>query len=91
MLDPNLADNGGPTLTHALVPGGLAVNAGDNSKAVDADGNPLDYDQRGEGFARIVDGTVDIGAFEIPPPPQVVQIDIKPGSELTRSTWPARA
>ena len=80
VLDTALADNGGPTLTHALVPGGLAVNAGDNSKAVDANGNPLDHDQRGEGFARIVDGTVDIGAFETPAPPQVVQIDIKPGS-----------
>ena len=64
VLDPNLADNGGPTLTHALVPDGPAVNAGDNTKAVDADGNPLVCDQRGEGFARIYAGTVDIGAFE---------------------------
>ncbi len=64
VLDPNLAYNGGPTPTHALVPGGLALNAGNNSKAVDAEGNPLVYDQRGEGFTRIVNGTVNIGAFE---------------------------
>ncbi len=61
--------------------GGLAINAGDNSKAVDTEGNPLTFDQRGSGFARIVDGTVDIGAFELPPQPQAVQIDIKPGSD----------
>ena len=81
VLDPNLADNGGPTKTHALVPGGLAVNAGDNGKAVDAEGNPLVYDQRGEGFARIVDGTVDIGAFEVQPQILSVEIDVKPGSD----------
>ena len=82
VLDPNLAANGGPTKTHALVRGGLAVNAGDNAKAVDAEGNPLLYDQRGEGFARIVDGTVDIGALEVQPQILSVEIDIKPGSDL---------
>ena len=86
VLDPNLTDNGGPTLTHALVAGSLAINAGDNSKAVDVDGNPLVYDQRGEseegeGFARIVDGTVDIGAFEVQPQTLSVEIDVKPGSD----------
>ncbi len=59
-----LADNGGPTLTHALLPGSPAVDAGNNALAVDADGNPLDFDQRGEGFDRIFGGTVDMGAFE---------------------------
>jgi hypothetical protein len=79
VLDPNLADNGGPTLTLALVPGGLAVNAGDNNNAVDTDGLPLEHDQRGEDFVRIYEGTVDIGAFEVQP--QSVLIDVKPGSE----------
>ncbi|MEO1527261.1 MAG: FG-GAP-like repeat-containing protein [Planctomycetota bacterium] len=31
----------------------------------DANGNPLTFDQRGEGFTRIVGDQVDIGAFEI--------------------------
>jgi hypothetical protein len=79
VLDPNLADNGGSTLTHALVAGSLALNAGDNDKAVDGDGNPLVYDQRGDGFARIYGGTVDIGALE--KQPLSVQIDVKPGSD----------
>jgi len=86
VLDPNLAHNGGLTLTHALVEGSLALNAGDNDKAVDADGAPLVYDQRGEikegeGFPRIIDGTVDIGAFEVQPQVLSVQIDVKPGSD----------
>ena len=53
-----LADNGGPTLTHALLAGSPAINAG-GSVSVDI-GNT---DQRGE--ARISDGQIDIGAFEL--------------------------
>ena len=65
-LDPNgLQNNGGPTQTIALVAGSLALNAGNNSLAVDANGNPLTTDQRGAGFVRIVNNTVDIGAFEV--------------------------
>ena len=64
LLGP-LADNGGPTQTHAILPGSPAVNAGDNSLAVDADGNPLAFDQRGNPFVRIPSGAVDIGAFEL--------------------------
>jgi len=64
LLDPNgLQDNGGPTQTIALMPGSPAINAGNNALAVDAYGNPLEFDQRGPGFYRFV-GTVDIGAFE---------------------------
>jgi hypothetical protein len=63
MLGP-LADNGGPTLTHALLPGSPAINAGSNAWAVDGQGNPLTTDQRGVGFGRIAGGTVDVGAFE---------------------------
>ncbi len=67
--DPNLgplANNGGPTQTHALLPGSLAIDAGDDAAAAG-----IIYDQRGVGFARISDGalarslTVDIGAFEL--------------------------
>ena len=60
-LDPQLGplqNNGGPTQTMALLPGSPAIDAGDNNGAPD-------YDQRGPGFARIVNGTIDIGAFEV--------------------------
>jgi hypothetical protein len=61
-----LSDNGGPTQTIALLPGSPAVDAGSNALAVDpTTGLPLTTDQRGPGFARIVNGTVDIGAFEV--------------------------
>ena len=59
-LDPLLGpldDNGGPTLTHALLPGSPALDAGDNTDAPE-------WDQRGEGYARIVNDVIDIGAFE---------------------------
>ena len=57
-----LADNGGSMLTHALLFGSPAINAGNNALAVDENGNPLATDQRGE--ARILFDTVDIGAVE---------------------------
>jgi hypothetical protein len=56
--DPNLGpltNNGGPTLTMALLPGSLAIDAGDTSAA------PV-TDQRG--FPRPAGAAVDIGAFE---------------------------
>jgi predicted outer membrane repeat protein len=68
-LDPKLlplANNGGPTLTHAIQADSLALNTGSNANAVDiTNGNtPLTADQRGIGFNRIMFETVDIGAFE---------------------------
>ena len=60
----SLQNNGGPTETMALLPGSPAINAGSNALAVDANGNQLTTDQRGAGYPRIVNGTVDIGAFE---------------------------
>jgi CSLREA domain-containing protein len=60
-----LQNNGGTTPTHALLIGSRAINGGNNSNA------PAGTDQRG--FARIVGGIIDIGAFEsdtpAPPPP----------------------
>ncbi|MCP4713216.1 MAG: right-handed parallel beta-helix repeat-containing protein, partial [Planctomycetes bacterium] len=56
MLD-ELADNGGPTLTHALLPGSQALG---NGTGTDVDGDPVLTDQRG--YAR--DEASDIGAFE---------------------------
>lgn len=59
-----MADNGGPTQTHALVSGSPAIGAGSNAQAIDADGNPLTTDQ--DGGARIIFGTVYIRAIESP-------------------------
>ncbi|QDU11902.1 choice-of-anchor Q domain-containing protein [Gimesia aquarii] len=72
LLDPVLRDNGGPTKTHALLPGSNAINSGDNSAIVDAE---IDTDQRGSTFNRIFGGVVDLGAYEV----QVFhsQIDLK--------------
>jgi len=52
-----LADNGGPTLTHALLPGSPAIDAG-----TDLSGEGILTDQRG--VARPQQGTYDIGSFE---------------------------
>jgi hypothetical protein len=57
-----LADNGGPTLTCALLPGSPAAAAGSIALAVDENGNPLITDQRGS--PRTTGGTLDIGAAE---------------------------
>jgi Ca2+-binding RTX toxin-like protein len=64
----SLANNGGPTPTHALLSGSPAVNHGDNSQAVDAFSAALVSDQRGPGFSRIQFGAVDAGAFELQQP-----------------------
>jgi hypothetical protein len=77
LLETSLADNGGPTLTHALLTGSPAIDAGDNNLAIDTFGNPLQTDQRGSGFSRISGGRVDIGAFELIQP-LTVSIDIQP-------------
>ncbi len=55
-----LADNGGPTQTHKPGTGSPAVDMGDP----DFDTTNLPYDQRGPGFARVLGGRMDIGAFE---------------------------
>lgn len=64
-----LAENGGPTLTHALLAGSSAIDAGDPTAAAGVGVLPL-YDQRDAVFARVADGDVaggariDIGAYE---------------------------
>lgn len=52
-----LANNGGSILTHALLAGSPAINAGSNPGA-------LANDARGVGYARVVGAAADIGAFE---------------------------
>jgi hypothetical protein len=56
LLGP-LQNNGGLTETMALLPGSPAIDAGDNTDAPE-------WDQRGPGYPRIVNGIIDIGAFE---------------------------
>ena len=69
VLDTTLANNGGPTETHALVCGSPAIDAGSNALAAG-----LTTDQRGTGFTRTGDlltpnaaagNGIDIGAFEL--------------------------
>ena len=55
-----LADNGGSSLTHALVDNSPAIDAGNNDEAEGI----LLFDQRGDGFGRLVGEAVDIGALE---------------------------
>jgi hypothetical protein len=58
-----LQDNGGPTLTHALLPGSPAINTGSPTFTP-----PPMYDQRGSPFVRVFNGRIDIGSFEVQPP-----------------------
>ncbi len=61
LLGP-LQDNGGPTLTHALLPGSPAIDAGDPNFTP-----PPFNDQRGCSFDRVFNGRIDIGSFERQP------------------------
>ena len=66
IIDPLLdllADNGGPTLTHALQVGSPAVDAGDLSLQ-QGDPSLSEFDQRGAAFARVTGGRIDMGAYE---------------------------
>jgi hypothetical protein len=63
-----LANNGGPTQTMALQAGSPAIGVG--SVALIPAG--VTTDQRGTGFARVVGGKVDIGAFQSQPAAAVV-------------------
>ncbi len=81
-LDPllgPLSDNGGPTHTHALLPGSPALDAGDPSIVFD----PGEFDQRGTPFSRVATGVllgipqqrIDIGAYEAQSPPSADFVD----------------
>ncbi len=66
-----LRNNGGPTMTRALLPGSPAIDAANPGGCLDANDNVLTTDQRG--FPRPVAGDgdpdviCDIGAFEVQP------------------------
>lgn len=72
MLAP-LADNGGPTMTHALLPGSPAIDAGDCA------GGTVLVDQRG--IARPQGAACDIGAFE-------AVLPVRPGVEAALIQFP---
>jgi hypothetical protein len=55
-----LQNNGGPTFTHALMPGSPAINGGDPNFTP-----PPLYDQRGPRYPRVVNGRIDVGSFEV--------------------------
>lgn len=68
-----LADNGGPTWTHALLPGSLAIDAGDDAvcaatpvNGLDQRGRPRPQDGNGDSIA-----ACDVGAFEAADPDRV--------------------
>lgn len=59
-----LQNNGGPTLTHELLTGSPAINAGNPNFTP-----PPWYDQRGPGYNRVFNGGLDIGSLEVQPAP----------------------
>lgn len=62
-IDPKISllqNNGGATFTNALLADSPAINAGNNTLIPPS----ITTDQRGNGFDRISEGTVDIGAVE---------------------------
>jgi hypothetical protein len=63
LLGP-LQDNGGPTFTHALLPGSPAIDMGDPNFTP-----PPFFDQRGPEFVRVFNGRIDVGSFEVQPTP----------------------
>jgi hypothetical protein len=86
---PRLADNGGPTKTHALLETSPALDVAD--AAVCAAAPVAGRDQRG--VVRPQGAGCDMGAFELvgvapppPPPPTVAQLSINASGGVTRTT-----
>lgn len=62
-ISPFLQDNGGPTLTHALLAGSEAIDSTTVQGCIDETGAPLTTDQRGAA-PRGAGTNCDVGAFE---------------------------
>jgi hypothetical protein len=90
-LDPTLADNGGPTLTHKLNAGSIAIDKGKTSAGETTDqrglGRPSDF----AGIANAAGGDgSDVGAFELqapapPAPPQAAPVTTSPTAAATEN------
>jgi CSLREA domain-containing protein len=76
LLGP-LADNGGPTQTHAPLPGSPAIDAVPLADCTAASGAPFATDQRG--VARPQDAACDIGSVEAKPQVWILAIGLAGG------------
>jgi len=94
IADPKLAplaNNGGPTFTHALLSDSPALEAGAVATA-GSGGVPL-YDQRGTPFSRVVDydnnavAKLDIGAIEMPRPAPALPGDYNLNHEIDAADY----
>ena len=83
MLGP-LQDNGGPTFTHALLPGSPGINAGDPNFQP-----PPSYDQRGPGYDRVRGGRIDVGSFEVQEPLPTPTPTVTPTATATATASPS--
>jgi hypothetical protein len=98
VLDANLADNGGPTFTHALVSGSVAIDLAPNGDCSEPPINGIDQ----RAFARNVDGDnqtssneCDAGAFEYTPIPSlkvylpiIKQVDVTAADASSQAVGP---
>ncbi|MEH2025291.1 DUF4347 domain-containing protein [Nostoc sp.] len=81
-IDPKLGplqNNGGATLTYALLAGSPAIDAGNNSLVATS----VTTDQRGAGFNRIFHNKVDIGTYEVQSP--IVPLPVNTDTVVTNT------
>ncbi len=92
MLGP-LADNGGPTKTHAPLAGSPAIDTGNPAfDPANPDGNAstndaLPFDQRGGPFSRVHNGRIDKGAVERQPVSATVMGDYNQNGVVDASDY----
>src|SRR5262249_33472235 len=82
LLGP-LQNNGGPTFTHALLPGSPANDAGNPNFTP-----PPFYDQRGQGYPRVGNSRIDRGSFEVQQPTPTATPCASVGSWTEQATYP---
>jgi len=81
----------GPTMTLSLSGESPAINLADTTASVDADGNRLVWDQRGNGDPRFAGGFADLGAFERQGPlPEAIEVNTHKDSGLRVCTGQGR-